>query len=43
MDQQRYLKLGINGTAIAKLVGVSRPTLRAWIGRNARVEDIVKF
>lgn len=40
---ERYLKLGINGTAIAKLVGVSRPTLRAWIGRNARVEDIVKF
>ena len=30
----RYLKMGINSTAIAKLVGVSRPTLRIWLGRN---------
>ncbi|MFA5241279.1 MAG: recombinase family protein [Sulfuricella sp.] len=34
VEIERYLKLGINGTAIAKLVGVSRPTLRAWLGRN---------
>ncbi len=31
---ERYRKLGINQTAIAKLVGVSRPTLRLWLGRN---------
>ena len=31
---ERYLKLGINGTAIAKLIGVSRPTLRNWLSRN---------
>jgi DNA invertase Pin-like site-specific DNA recombinase len=33
-DIERYLKLGINQTAIAKLVGVSRPTLRTWLIRN---------
>jgi DNA invertase Pin-like site-specific DNA recombinase len=38
---ERYLKLGINGTAIAKLVGVSRPTLRSWLGRNASTSDTV--
>ena len=31
---ERYLRLGINGTAIAKLVGVSRPTLRNWLSKN---------
>lgn len=31
---ERYRKLGINQTAIAKLVGVARPTLRLWLGRN---------
>ena len=31
---ERYLKLGINGTAIAKLIGVSRPTLRNWLSKN---------
>lgn len=31
---ERYRKLGINQTAIAKLVGVSRPTLRIWLARN---------
>lgn len=31
---ERYRKLGINQTAIAKLVGVSRPTLRIWLGRQ---------
>lgn len=31
---ERYQKLGINQTAIAKLVGVSRPTLRTWLGRQ---------
>ena len=31
---ERYLKLGINQTAIAKLVGVSRLTLRSWLVRN---------
>lgn len=31
---ERYQKLGINRTAIAKLVGVSRPTLRSWLGRQ---------
>ncbi len=31
---ERYLKLGINGTAIAKLIGVSRPTLRTWLSKN---------
>ena len=31
---KRYLKLKINSTAIAKLVGSSRPTLRAWLARN---------
>lgn len=31
---ERYLKLGINGTAIAKLTGVSRPTLRNWLLKN---------
>lgn len=35
LEIERYLKLGINQTAIAKLVGVSRPTLRAWLGRQA--------
>ena len=35
---ERYLKLGINGTAIAKLVGVSRPTLRTWLGRNQFID-----
>lgn len=34
MEIERYQKLGINQTAIAKLVGVSRPTLRAWLGRR---------
>ena len=31
---ERYQKMGINQTAIAKLVGVSRPTLRSWLVRN---------
>lgn len=31
---ERYQKLGINQTAIAKLLGVSRPTLRMWLGRQ---------
>lgn len=31
---ERYLRLGINGSAIAKLIGVSRPTLRNWLSRN---------
>ena len=31
---ERYRKLGINSSAIAKLVGVSRPTLRLWLERN---------
>lgn len=31
---ERYLKLKINRTAIAKLVGVSRPTLRTWLSRH---------
>lgn len=31
---ERYQKLGINQTAIAKLVGVSRPTLRTWLSRQ---------
>ncbi len=31
---ERYQKLGINGTAIAKLLGVSRPTLRNWLSKN---------
>ena len=31
---ERYLKLGINGPAIAKLIGVSRPTLRNWLLKN---------
>jgi len=31
---ERYRKLGINQTAIAKLVGVARPTLRLWLERN---------
>lgn len=31
---ERYQKLGINQTAIAKLVGVSRPTLRTWLVRS---------
>ena len=31
---ERYRKLGINQTAIAKLVGVSRPTLRSWLDRQ---------
>jgi len=31
---ERYQKLGINHTAIAKLIGVSRPTLRIWLGRQ---------
>jgi len=31
---ERYMKLGINGSAIAKLVGVSRPTLRTWLNRG---------
>ena len=35
---ERYLKLKINSTAIAKLVGVSRPTLRTWLSRQ-RLED----
>ncbi len=34
---ERYLKLGINRTAIAKLVGVSRPTLRGWLERSAEL------
>lgn len=33
-EVERYQKLGINMTAISKLVGVSRPTLRAWLGRQ---------
>lgn len=36
---ERYQKLGINQTAIAKLVGVSRPTLRAWLGRQQPAEQ----
>ena len=31
---ERYRKLGINQTAIAKLVGVARPPLRLWLGPN---------
>lgn len=31
---ERYLKLGINRTAIAKLISVSRPTLRNWLSKN---------
>lgn len=38
---ERYLKLGINGTAIAKLVGVNCPTLRSWLGRNVSISDTV--
>lgn len=34
IEIERYLKLGINGTAIAKLIGVSRPTLRNWLSKN---------
>ena len=34
VEIERYRKLGINSTAIAKLVGVSRPTLRVWLERN---------
>ena len=34
---ERYRKLGINQTAIAKLVGVSRPTLRSWLDRQSVV------
>lgn len=34
IEIKRYLKLGINSTAIAKLLSVSRPTLRAWLQRN---------
>lgn len=30
----RYLALGLNRTAIAKLTGVSRPTLQAWLKRQ---------
>ena len=30
---ERYKKQGINQRAIAKLVGVSRPTLRSWLFR----------
>jgi DNA invertase Pin-like site-specific DNA recombinase len=37
---ERYLNLGINRATIAKLVGVSRPTLRIWLAR--RVETILK-
>lgn len=36
---ERYQKLGINYTAIAKLVGVSRPTLRTWLERNRLESD----
>ncbi len=36
---ERYQKLGINYTAIAKLVGVSRPTLRTWLERNQLERD----
>lgn len=36
VEVERYLKMKINSTAIAKLVGVSRPTLRSWLGRNKR-------
>lgn len=32
---ERYLRLGINNTSIAKLVGVSRPTLRNWLSRRS--------
>lgn len=31
---ERYLKMGINRTTIAKLVGSSRPTLYSWLERN---------
>lgn len=31
---ERYQRLGINRTAIAKLLGVSRPTLREWLSRE---------
>ena len=31
---ERYLRLGLNGTAIAKLIGVSRPTLRNWLSMH---------
>ncbi len=34
LEIERYQKLGINQTAIAKLVGVSRPTLRTWLCRQ---------
>lgn len=34
IEIERYLRLGINGTAIAKLIGVSRPTLRNWLSKN---------
>lgn len=40
VEIERYLKLGINSTAIAKLVGVSRPTLRAWLVRNRQEADL---
>lgn len=36
---ERYQKLGINYTAIAKLVGVSRPTLRTCLERNQLESD----
>lgn len=36
---ERYQKMGINYTAIAKLVGVSRPTLRIWLERNQLERD----
>jgi DNA invertase Pin-like site-specific DNA recombinase len=39
LEIERYQKLGINSTAIAKLVGVSRPTLRIWMARNQRTNQ----
>ena len=35
---ERYQKMGINQTAIAKLVDVSRPTLRSWLVRNRLIQ-----
>lgn len=39
---ERYQKMGINQTAISKLVGVSRPTLRTWVIRNQPSSPDVK-
>lgn len=37
---ERYLKMGINRTSIAKLVGASRPTLNSWLVRNRLIRAI---